>query len=207
MRIDCASSLKLLPAVLACGLLTGCMGGAGNTHVYYLVNPVAVDEPALRKEPPLAVEIMDLHIPQYLEKFQIAMRDGENRLKYSEYNQWGENLRKNLIRTMARNLAALLGTEDVGTPQNRSSSLPDYRLHVHIEQFERDQDERVRLVARWQLSDSKSPDVQEMHSASLAGESEISASDYDDMVAEMQRLYGDLCRRIAESIRGHEVGE
>ena len=207
MRIDCASSLKLLPAVLACGLLTGCMGGAGNTHVYYLVNPVTVDEPIYRKEQPLAVEIMDLHIPQYLEKFQIAVRDGENRLKYSEYNQWGENLRKNLIRTMARNLAAMLATEDVGTPQNRSSSMPDYRLHMHIEQFERDQDERVRLVARWQLSDSKQPETLEMHSATLEGQSEIRGSDYDSLVAEMQDLYGQLCQQIAESIRGHETGE
>ena len=207
MRIDCALSFRLLLATLLSCSLAGCTGGAGNVHVYYLVNPVTVDEPIYRKEQPLAVEIMDLHIPQYLEKFQIAVRDGENRLRYSEYNQWGENLRKNLIRTMARNLAAMLATEDVGTPQNRSSSMPDYRLHMHIEQFERDQDERVRLVARWQLSDSKQPETLEMHSATLEGQSEIRGSDYDSLVAEMQDLYGQLCQQIAESIRGHETGE
>jgi uncharacterized lipoprotein YmbA len=206
MRIDCAGTPTLI-AILLCGLLAGCIGGVGNTHVYYLIDPVADAAPNQPAERPLAIEIQDLHIPQYLEKFQIATRDENNRLKYAEYKQWGENLRKNLTRTLARNLEAMLGTQDVGTPQNRSMSAPDYRLHVHIEQFERDRDARVRLIARWQLSRSSGAEVPEMHNANLMSELEIDAADYDALVAEMQSLYGELCRRIAESIRAHESGE
>lgn len=206
MRNDSTMTLTRL-AILFCGLLAGCISGVGNTYVYYLIDPVADAVPIQQEDRPLAIEVQDLHIPQYLEKFQIATRDESNRLKYAEYKQWGENLRKNLTRTLARNLQAMLGTQDVGTPQNRSLSAPDYRLHVHIEQFERDRDARVRLIARWQLSQGGAAEVIEMHNANLMSDLEIGAADYDALVAEMQALYGELCRRIAESIRAHETGE
>ena len=67
-------------------------------------------------------------------------------------HQWGENLRKNLLRTMSRTLSQLLSTLDIGTPLNRSASLPDYRVQIHIEQFELESNDKVKLVARWQLS-------------------------------------------------------
>lgn len=206
MRTDSTMTLTRL-AILLCGFLAGCIGGVGNTHVYYLIDPVADAVPVRQDDRPLAIEIQDLHLPQYLEKFQIATRDESNRLKYAEYKQWGENLRKNLTRTLARNLQAMLGTQDVGTPQNRSMSAPDYRLHVHIEQFERDRDARVRLIARWQLSLSGAAEVAEMHNANLMSDLEIGAADYDALVGEMQTLYGELCRQIAASIGAHETGE
>lgn len=197
MRIE---SLKTLAGIVVCAvLLSGCFGGGASAVRYYLVDPVEFVAATDSDDRTLAIEIIDVHIPQYLQRFQIVTRSGGSQLKFSQNNQWGENLRKNLIRTMAGNLARLLSTIDIGTPLNRSASLPDYRLQVHIVQFERDNDGSVRLVARWQLSNAEEVELG-MHAASLESDVSTASDNYDDIVSAMQELYGQLSQRIADSI-------
>ncbi len=185
-------------------LMAGCFGsGAKNAVHYYLVDPVAVDSPEPNTGEQLAVELIDLHIPQYLQRFQIVTRDGENRLRISENNQWGENLRKNLLRTLAFNLASRLSTIDIGTPLNRSASLPDYRVQVYVGKFELDTNDRVKLVARWQLTNAEEQELG-MYDASLQSDDQIKEGDYDQIVADMQDLFARLCDRITASIMAME---
>lgn len=195
------SILKLVFSALILVLLAACsgMGGSKVATKYYLIDPVEYDALNLASDKPLAIEIIDVHIPQYLERFHIVTRIGENRLKFSEANQWGENLRKNLMRTLSRNLSRLLSTQDIGTPLNRSSSLPDYRVQLYIEQFELGVDHKVKLVARWQISGAEKSEPLAIHNQEMIG-SIIEANDYDEMVTSMRQLYGELSRMIAESI-------
>jgi uncharacterized lipoprotein YmbA len=182
-------------------LLAGCLGGGATTPVrYYLVDEIEPVNVPFSSDKPLIIEIIDLHVPQYLERFNIATRSIENRLVFSEYNQWGENFRKNLMRTMARNLSKLLSTVDIGTPMSRSMSLPDYRIQIYIEKFEQDIDGKVRLVARWQLSDAAESKPIDVYSAELESNIVVEESDYDQIVSVMRELYGEFSNRIAATI-------
>ncbi|OGT79203.1 MAG: hypothetical protein A3H91_09885 [Gammaproteobacteria bacterium RIFCSPLOWO2_02_FULL_61_13] len=192
-RVTCAALLLALS-------MAGCLGKGGTTTRYYLVDPVAFTA-AESAAPPPAVEIMDLHIPQYLERFQIATRTGKNGIVYAEYHQWGESLRKNLLRTMARNLSALLGITDVSTPLNRSLATPAWRIQIHIDQFEQDVDGHVRLKAHWQILDARAPQaVPETHALELESAVAMDKGDFGPMVAAMSELYGQLAEDIAASI-------
>jgi len=190
--------------ISAC-LMSGCLGGGATTPIrYYLLDPTDYSNAELMAVRPLSIEIIDLHIPQYLERFNIATRSSESRLEFSENNQWGENLRKNLLRSMARNLSKLLSTIDIGTPLNRTSSLPDYRVQIHIEQFEQDIDKKIKLVARWQLSDGSQSGSLGVFSAELQSQQTIEEENYDQMVSMMRQLFGELSERIAETIISQE---
>jgi len=200
------STLKLIFSTLILAtMLTSCFGSGGEKVItkYYLIDPVEFEALNIISDKPLAIEIIDVHIPQYLERFQIATRVGENRLKFSESNQWGENLRKNLMRTLSRNLSRLLSTQDIGTPLNRSSSSPEYRVQLYIEQFERDVDHKVRLSARWQISGRESSEPLDVYNQDVVSPV-IEDNDYEQMVTIMRQLYGDLSRKIAESIIAEE---
>jgi uncharacterized lipoprotein YmbA len=199
------STLKIVfSALMLLMLLAACSGGGNKVPTkYYLIDPVEHDALNFTSDKPLAIEIIDVHIPQYLERFHIATRVGENRLKFSETNQWGENLRKNLMRTLSRNLSILLSTQDISTPLNRSSSLPDYRVQLYIEQFELGVDQKVSLAARWQISATDTPEPLAIHNQEMIG-SAIEVNDYDQMVTTMRQLYGDLSKKIAESILAEE---
>lgn len=201
---------RALFSLLLVSLLTACAGGGGKATRYYLIDPVAFDklnatDPAPKDAQDISIEIIDLHIPQYLERFQIATRASEGRLAFSDYNQWGENLRKNLLRTLARNLSRLLDTQDIGTPLNRSASIPDYRLQVYIEQFELDADNNVKLIARWQLTRAGQQEPiaifgTELQGNNLQGRETILNGNYDEMIAVMRQLYGQLSKEIAATI-------
>ena len=197
---------KLILLMFVMVLLSGCMGGgATNPTRYYLLDPVEYTGDSIKAVRPLKIEIIDLQIPQYLERFQIASRSSENRLEFSDENQWGENLRKNLLRSMARNLSRILSTDDVGTPLNRSSSLPDYRVQIYIEQFEQDVDDSVKLYARWQLSSTAQGTREPVTSSiDLQSKTKIEEDNYDQMVAIMRELFGELSLRIANSIMEQE---
>lgn len=199
------TNYKIILILFTACFLTACMGGGATTPTrYYLVDPVEYTNQPVKAVRPLSIEIIDLHIPQYLERFQIASRSSESRLKFSDDNQWGENLRKNLLRSMARNLSRLLSTIDIGTPLNRSSSLPDYRIHIHIEQFEQDIDSKVKLVGRWQLISGADSSSLGVFSAELQSNQLNEQENYDQMIASMRELYGEFSKRIAETIIAQE---
>ncbi|MFT5349423.1 MAG: putative lipoprotein YmbA, partial [Gammaproteobacteria bacterium] len=113
-KVRVSSLISTVLLMLLCLFLTACLGGgAKNTVRYYLVDPVPVETAEIDTERQLAIELIDLDIPQYLQRFQMVTRNGDNRLRFSDNNQWAENLRKNLLRTLAINLATRLSTIDI----------------------------------------------------------------------------------------------
>ena len=194
MRNQILFSILLSAALVQIGCL-----GAGSTVRYYTVNPVDA-VPAAAAQRQLAIDILNVHVPDYLERPHIATRDGNNSLQFSDTNMWAENLRKNLMRTMVRNLSAMLGTSAISTPLSRSSARPDYLLEIHIDQFEQDSDTRVKLAARWQLIRAGDDKPLGVHSVDLQGETQVPEHDYDRMTGDMRELYGRLSRKIADDI-------
>ena len=197
---------KIIISLFLVCFMTGCLGSRSTIPIrYYLIDPAEYPSSSFKTDKPLSIEIISLHIPQYLERFHIAKRVSKSQLDFSETHQWGENLRKNLLRTMSRNLSQLLSTLDIGTPLNRSASLPDYRIQIHIEQFELESNNKVKLVARWQLSSRNKSKPLGVFSAKLQGEKTIKKGNYEQMVSVMRQLYGDLCDRIAKTIATQET--
>ena len=192
---------KIIIALYVAFQLSGCAGVGSSTPTrYYLIDPAEYPSTSIKSVRPLSIEIISLHIPQYLERFHIATRSSESQLKFSESHQWGENLRKNLLRTMARNLAKLMSTMDIGTPLNRSASSPDYRVRIHIEQFEQESNNKVKLVARWQFTGGSQSEPSVVFNAELQGQETIEKKNYEQMVSVMRQLYGGLSQRIADTI-------
>ena len=186
-------------------LLSSCAGVSSSDPIrYYLIDPAESLNTIHKSSKSLSIEIISLHIPQYLDRFHIATRKSESRLEFSENHQWGENLRKNLLRTLSRNLSTLLSTIDIGTPLNRSSSSPDYRVKIHIEQFEQESNNKVKLVARWQLSSGPESKALGIFSANMQGPETIEKNNFEQMVSVMRQLYGTLSEHIAETIIAHE---
>ena len=186
-------------------LLSSCAGVSGSAPIrYYLIDPAESLNTIHKSSKPLRIEIISLDIPQYLDRFHIATRKSESRLEFSENHQWGENLRKNLLRTMSRNLSSLLSTIDIGTPLNRSSSPPDYRVKIHIEQFEQESNKKVKLVARWQLLGGPESKALGIFNANLQNQNTIEKNNFEQMVSVMRQLFGTLSQRVAKTIIAQE---
>jgi uncharacterized protein len=191
--------ISVLTMLVVSALMSACSGG-GSAIRYYVIDPVTTSNSSISFSEELTIEIMDVHIPQYLERFNIVTRSSENQLLFNEFHQWGDNFRKNLLRTLASNLSSSLGTNDIGTPVNRTMSVADFRIQVHIEQFERNYDGYVKLLARWQVFTVGSSDPINTFKSELISSNSYEIDDYENIVYAMKDLYSQLSSLIAESI-------
>ena len=194
-------AFNLASLIVTMVLLVGCSSSA-DTVRYYLIEPVSLADATNGGD--TSIEIVDLEIPQYLERLQIASRRPDSQLVFASTHQWGESLRKNLTRALARNLTNLLGTAAIGTPVNRLSSLPDYRLTVYIERFERGADGYVHLLARWQLIHRETSETVINSSNEYTSERRIDAWDFAGTVFAMSGLLGEFSQTIARQIEASQ---
>jgi len=190
-------AFNLASLIVTMVLLVGCSSSA-DTVRYYLIEPVSLADATNGGD--TSIEIVDLEIPQYLERLQIASRRPDSQLVFASTHQWGESLRKNLTRALARNLTNLLGTAAIGTPANRLSSLPAYRLTVYIERFERGADGYVHLLVRWQLIHRETSETITNSSNEYISERRIDSPDFAGTVFAMSELLGEFSQTIAQRI-------
>lgn len=193
-------SIALTLALLGILMLSGCAGGSGPAVRYYVLSPIAeVETPAYTQA--LAIEVSTIHMPQYLDRPHLVTRSGNNRLKILQSHQWGGNLRKDMLRTLAVNLSQLLDTPNVTIASHRSSGQSDYRVLLEIIKFEKDTDNHVRLSAQWQITSDLEGKTLATEITTLASEAPATPDDYDEVVAMMSQQFGELARLIADAIR------
>jgi uncharacterized lipoprotein YmbA len=200
-----AQHLRAVATVIVCSalFLSACSTGKQTQTRFYVLDSMPASVSALdgaTRDPPLAVNIAALRLPQYLARPQIVTRSASNELKLAEYHQWGGNLAKNMMRVTARNLARLLDTAQITIFSRRPPKAPDIRLEIDVLQFERGPDARVLLSAQWRLlatgdGTPKVARISDLYSEPLAADATI-----DKTVAAMSELMGRLNREIAIAI-------
>ena len=181
-------------------ILSGCIGGSSPAVRFYVLSPITPIETSTSAKS-LAVEISTVHLPQYLDRPHIVTRSGNNRLKVLQGHQWGGNLRKDMVRTLAVNLSQLLDTPNISIAPHRSSTQADYRVSIEVIKFEKDTDEHVRLSAQWQISSGIERTVLITQISTLSSESPVPEGNYDEMVGMMSRQFGELGKLIAQAIQ------
>lgn len=186
----------LLPGLL---LLSGCLGGSSLPVHYYLLDPVPTSV-IKDTENRLHIEIAAVELPQYLDRPQIVSRTGNHQLKLSELHQWGGNLRKNMLRTLAINISQRLNTPNVAVAPHPSSVMSAYRVEVEILRFEHDSDLNVHLGAQWRISTGLERKSILTRITNIKSKQTITAADYDGIIADMSSLYAELSDEIASAI-------
>ena len=192
-------ALSSLGIALCLLLLAGCLGGSSPPVRYYVLSPLP--ETAKNTDTDtLAVEISTIHLPQYLDRPHLVTRSGDNRLKILQSHQWGGNLRKDMMRTLAINLSQLLRTPNVTIAPHRSAARGDYRVSIEILKFEKDTDNHVRLTAQWQITSGIERKMLASNMTTLGSDKPAAEDNYDEVVAMMSDEFGALAEAIARTI-------
>lgn len=195
--------------MLAGSFLSGCVTADTRSTRFYILNPldsVASLVSESNQEGSLSVEVASLRLPQYLERPQIVTRSGGNRLKLAEFHQWGGNLRKNMIRVLAKNLSQLLATPNITIGPHRPPTPPDFRVELDVTQFERDSDGQVRLSVQWHLQRGKDQKLLTTRITGLASPTVQTGPNFDQTVSAMSALIGELSQIIGREILDHIGG-
>ena len=192
--------------VLAGSLLAGCVFSGSPATRFYILSPMAFDTSLSRDEDrtePLSLEVASIRLPQYLERPQIVTRISGSRLRLAENHQWGGNLRKNMMRVLAKNLSDLLDTPNIAISPYRPRRPPDYLVDLEVMRFERDPDGHVRFSVQWRLSRGKDREPLSANMIELESPKVRTGSGMEPTVAAMSRLLGELSRIIGKEIVAH----
>ncbi len=98
---------------------------------------------------PGPVSVGPVSVPDMVDRPQMVLRMGPNRVAVDEFNRWAEPLYRAIGRVVARNLAVFLKTEQVGLYDDASMANPRYRIVVDVQRFESMPGQGTELDAVW----------------------------------------------------------
>jgi uncharacterized lipoprotein YmbA len=187
------ASIVVLPVTFA----LGCFGG-GRPSEFFTLSPTteAGDGVAIASRPHLGLAVGPLQFPRYLDRPEIVVRDGANRLVFAEYHRWGGSLSTDILRVLADDLGALLGTDRVSVYPTEPRFPVAYRIVLDVREFEGTPGESVRLRAHWSVVSAGT--------AVAVGESDVrrplTSTSWEELVAAHGAALGVMAREIATRI-------
>ena len=144
--------------------------------------------------PTASVALRAVELPAYLDTDLLVTRAGDNEIRYSKEERWGEPLATAVPRILAADLEARLAGERVEVRPAGSSA--DAWVDVTIQRFEGDGRGRTELRARWTVREGAG------HAEVKYGEARLVDERGRSAAAGMSRLLGKLGEAIAADIRG-----
>ena len=202
-------SRSIAATLVVAWLGTGCAGKSQPSDFYVLTYAEApADEAAgTTMREGVSVGVGPIDLPQYLDRSQIVMRSGDNRLELEEFKRWGGRLKDNFTTVLAETLSSELSTDRVSVFPARTPVPVEYQVVVNVTAFETTMDGQSILNARWSVVDARRQNALVMARSSLrqdlaAGSDALDEDvDYDAVAAAMSRNIAALGRDIAAQIK------
>lgn len=145
----------------------------------------------------LAIGLGPVKLPDYLTHSEVVTRAAHNRLELSATDRWAEPLDESFRRVLARNLATLLGTDQVMPfPWDPSVAL-DYKIEVTVEHFERDGSGGTQLAASWLVRDGHDGRLLLSRQANFA---ESASGGMEGAATALSADLSDLSKQLADAV-------
>jgi uncharacterized protein len=201
-RHKCASLIAMLSIVVAGGC--SFLSPRPDPTKFYVLTAIASAESTAPAQSfsRLAIGLGPVKLPDYLAHAEVVTRAAPNRLELSASDRWAEPLDESFRRVLARNLATLLGSDQVMPfPWDPSVAL-DYKVEVTVEHFERDASGGTQLAASWIIRDghdgrrlmSRQANFAESASGGMEGAATALSADLSDLSRQLADAVIDLDR-------------
>lgn len=190
--------MRRLPgAALACALAVLGAGCATPPVSYYTLAATAAPAPAASK---LAVTVGPVTVPATIDRPQIVVSTGANQVTIDEYNRWAAPVQDTLVRVVADNLGALLGTPRVTLYPTLAADV-DYRVQVEVRNFESAPGRQASLDAVWTVRRMRDGRTE---TGRTSVREPVAADGYDALAAAHSRGLARMSHDIAEAVRALE---
>jgi uncharacterized lipoprotein YmbA len=145
-----------------------------------------------------SIAVGPVTIPAIVDRPQLVLRTGANRVMLAEQSRWAEPLKDSIPRVIAGDLAQLLHDARVSAHPQGMTNEVDYRVLVDVQRFESTQGDAAAIDVLWAIRDAKAGNLK-------AGRSTIrepaGGADYDALVAAHDRALAAVSRDIAAALR------
>jgi uncharacterized protein len=178
--------------------LTAC--SSAPSPKFYTLNPSVNKSIAVSTQKNTAsysVAVGPVTLPAIVDRTQIVLNSGPNRVTISEQSRWAEPLKENIPRVIAGDLAQLLGNDRVFAHPQAFVSDPDYRVLANIYRFDSIHGDAAVIDLQWIIR-SKNNGAQ-IGGRTIRRET-ANGNDFDSLVAAHERALAEVSREIAAAI-------
>ncbi len=176
--------------------LSGCAGSPAID--YYTLDALPYPEARGDDSAPLTVLLGPLSLPEMVDRPQLVVRSGDNRVEIVDTSRWAQPLKSELARALAANLARDLGTLRVFLAEQSLHGEPDISVSVDVLRFESRLGVEAVMEARWTIR--RKGGAAPLTGRSLIRET-VQGKGYEFLVAAHGRALARISREIAEAIR------
>jgi len=181
----------LLSLALAAMAAAGC--GRSAPARFYTLNSTAIGSDAPTAH--YAVLVGPVSVPAAVDRPQFVIQVAPNRVELEEFNRWVAPLSDAIARTVAGDLAVLLGTPNVAAA---GISDPAYRVTIDIQRFESIEGESVLIDAVWAVLPTAGG---QSHSGRTIARETVQGPDFAAIPAAHSRALATVSGDIAAIIR------
>lgn len=189
-----ARRLGLLLSTICLALAFSACSASPPSRFYTLDSTATADG-----SPPVSFGVMvrPAAIPAAVDRPQFVVQVAPNRVEIEEFNRWAAPLGDSIARTVAGDLAILLGTPDVATTP-LANFKPAFSVTIDVQRFESVLGQEVVLDAVWAVRKDAGDQVRA--GRTIAREA-APGDTYDALAAAHSRALARLSADIAAAIR------
>jgi len=179
---------------LACAVAAAGCGASPPSRFYTLDAMAPAADPSAAR---YAVIVGPVTVPASVDRPELVVQVAPNQVALDEFNRWAAPLGDSIARTVAGNLARLLGSSDVATAP-LANFKPAYRVTISVQRFESTPGQAALLEAVWVVHQSASGTS---HAGSTLAREAVQGDGYDALAAAHSRALATLSADIAAAIQ------
>lgn len=170
-------------------------------HFYTLIgNSANLPVPAASAQGP-SVAITSVTLPEAVDRSEIVVRSGPNRVLVMETQRWAESLKTAIPRALASDLSPLLGGATVSVQADNASRDAKYVVWIDITRFDSALGEAATIDAVWSVRASAGGQAKRGKSSWRIP---VHGNGFDDLVAAHSAALAQLGIEIAKQINDLE---
>lgn len=184
-------------ALLAALALVGC---ASVPARFYILSPVAEPSGTVAA---YGVSVGPVSIPAVVDRPQVVVTEGPNRVSVDELDRWGSPLQSEISRVVAQNLVRLLGTPVVTVFPDATSAGASYRVWVDVMVFGSEPGRSATLDAVWRV---RGTGAEALRTGRTSVNEPVGDRSFDALASAHSRALARLSADVADAIRALEAG-
>jgi uncharacterized lipoprotein YmbA len=197
------NSLAVL-AMIAAAVCAGC-GSAPKDRFYTLAPaPGAMPPVTAGAQPRTSIAIGPVRVPDAVDRPQMVVREGPNRVEILEQQRWAGSLRSEIGRALVAGVSDRLPDAQVSAADSQAARSAAYRVAIDVERFDAALNDSVSVQALWTVRQDNGTQIA---SGRYSASEPTGAGGYEAIAAAYARTLASMSGVIADAVRGAPVAK
>ena len=193
-------------AAIGCMVVTLLLAACGSAPKdrFYTLAPASAMAPAATASTPAryGVAIGPVRVPEALDRTQMVVREGPNRVEILDQHRWAGSLRSEIARALAAGVGAQLPEAQVSVHDGQAGRNAAYRVAVDIERFDAMLNDSVAVQALWTL---RQEGGKELGSGRFAATEPTGPGGHDAIAAAYAKVLSAMSAQVAQAVRAAQA--